>query len=173
MNKKYLFSLLTVGVTLTIIYLIMEKLTIRTPTGSLTVRNDDNGSGDFGASRNAEGGGKREHKGIDLLNEVIGENIVSPIDGKITRVMQVYSNTSEFVGVEIIGRYGIRTPVMIKMFYVDVFPSLVGKDVKRGQIIGVQQDIAGHWGNGMLNHVHLELYINGVLKNPKYYLNLL
>ena len=158
----------TFGITIYIIYKIMQKLTIQTPTGSLKMRNDTNGKGHFGASR-----GDRDHKGYDLLNEVVGSDVISPISGKITRVMNVYKDTNEFVGVEIVGIYGINTPVMVKMFYVDLYPNLVGSEVERGAKIGVQQDIARHWGGGMKNHVHLELYINGKLKNPKNYLNLL
>lgn len=159
----------TFGITIYIIYKIMQKLTIQTPTGSLKMRNDTNGKGHFGASR-----GERDHKGYDLLNEVVGSNVTSPISGKITRVMNVYKDNSEFVGVEIIGTYGINTPVMVKMFYVQLLSdTIVGSEVERGSTIGVQQDIAKHWGGGMKNHVHLELYINGKLKNPKNYLNLL
>ena len=47
------------------------------PTG-LGIRNDEAGSGDFGASRD---GGTREHAGLDILS-VPSQDIVAPFSGE-------------------------------------------------------------------------------------------
>jgi len=121
------------------------------------LRSDKMGSGNFGSSR-----GARKHKGVDLI-AIENESVFSPIDGIITH-SQPYASDSKYKGVRVTnGEYEW------KVFY--CLPSLPeGTKVFKGQKIAKAQDIAEKYGNGMLNHVHVEYRINGKVHNPEKYL---
>ena len=61
-------------------------------------------------------------------------------------------------------------PVVMKIFYLE--SSLKKGDlIKKGQKIGITQDVAGfHSARPMVNHLHIEIYIHGILQDPTNYL---
>lgn len=115
---------------------------------------DPQGCGYFGASR-----GSRKHMGLDIVARP-GETISSPITGKVTRYPYPYGDDLRYKGIEIVNQQ-----YKIKMFYVDAFTQ-IGTEVKAGQPIGIAQDIASKYDGGMTNHVHVEVYKNGVAVDP-------
>ena len=133
---------------------------------------DGAGSGKFGAGRVS-----RNHNGVDILS-TDGDQILSPMDGYISKVgYRIYTNKCAYlVGVDITG-VGIYEGYKIRLFYVK---SNLSKNtpVNRGDVIGSQQSLNNNcypkrYNRGgeykMKNHVHVELYYNGVLKNPSNY----
>lgn len=116
---------------------------------------DPLGDGAFGANRS----GGRKHKGIDIVAKP-GETIFSPITGKVTRFPIPYSDDSRYTGIEI-----TNSTYRIMIFYMK--PNIsIGSTVIAGQSIGVAQNISAKHGLSMKNHVHYEVYKNGVLINP-------
>ena len=75
------------------------------PTG-IDIRIDTQGSGLYGSNR-----GIRSHKGVDFECKP-GQNIYSPINGKIERIAIPYINNDKYSGVVI-----KNNKVSIKMFY--------------------------------------------------------
>ncbi len=119
---------------------------------------DARGAGWYGASR-----GTRKHKGLDLL-AAPGDKVFTPINGFITRIGRTYSHTAEFKYIEISNDiYRIRL-MYGKPGFDDV---KLNKRVVAGEEIGIVQDIAGYWGGGMLNHLHVEVYKHGLLTDPE------
>lgn len=120
---------------------------------------DDFGSGEFGASR-----GARIHRGIDYTAPA-GAAVLSPVDGKVTKLGYPYASDLQFRYVEVTDTAGARH----RLFYVspDV---VVGVAVCRGDKIGVAQDIAGKYNTPerkMKNHVHYEIIVGGDYVNPE------
>ena len=117
---------------------------------------DPQGCGTFGAGR-----GSRTHKGIDIVFEV-GEDVLSPISGTISRYPIPYANDRSIKGIEI-----KNASYRVMLFYVEnQLP--IGTKVTKGQKIATAQNIAGKYGGGMINHVHLEVYDSkGALLNPE------
>ena len=105
------------------------------------VRNDYIGKGFFHAPR--RNGTKRYlHKGVDF--EIADSSpVVSPISGQVTRTVQVYPNSTKYVGCEIHG-----LDICIKLFYVVLNKDLLKEIVQQGQILGHSQD---------KNHIHMEV----------------
>jgi hypothetical protein len=132
---------------------------------------DGQGSGEFGASR-----GNRKHEGVDIISNA-GDVIVSPIDGYVSKVgYRIYSRKCPYlVGIDITGT-GDYEGYKIRLFYVK---SDLTKDtiVEKGDAIAKQQSLNDNcypekYSNGnytMKNHVHVEMYYNGSLKNPSNY----
>lgn len=118
--------------------------------------NDPTGHGYYGAKR-----GSRKHKGYDLVSDP-GDVILSPITGKITKIGYPYKNNLELRYIEITNK-----EYRIRLMYVEPENILFGENVNEGDEIGITQDVAGHWGNGMINHIHVELYKNGLLTDPE------
>jgi len=124
---------------------------------------DGSGCGYYGASRK-----KRIHKGIDIITN-FGEQVFSPISGKV-RTLFVYYGSTEMKGVEI--KDG---NLSVKMFYVNPNNIITTNDyVFAGALIGYAQDIAAyHNATGiMTQHVHVEIRQNGVLVDPTLYFNI-
>lgn len=110
------------------------------------IRSDRMGSGHYGAPR-----GKRVHNGIDLVADPL-DVITSPVNGRVVKFPTVYRDTPEFRGIDIEGEGYI-----FRIFYALPVAGLrIGSEVRRGQPIGVAQDIAAHHGGGMVNHIHVE-----------------
>jgi hypothetical protein len=42
-----------------------------------------------------------------------------------------------------------------------------GGHIIEADCVGILQDIAGYWGGGMKNHLHIEVYKNGLLTDPE------
>lgn len=134
-----------------------------TPTDSGSLRGRDGyGSGDFGVSRD---GGSRQHLGQDFVASP-GEEIVAPIDGRVTRTACPYcrSGDASYSGLVIVGSGGSEA----KLFYVKPYDGIVGSAVSAGQPIGIAQNLQVKYQNGMTNHVHAEIRVGG---EPKPLLN--
>ncbi len=119
---------------------------------------DDYGSGEFGAPR-----GDRTHKGIDYACYP-GTVIESGVYGTVTKLGYPYAEALQYRYVEVTDSLRQRH----RYFYVD--PSVdVGEKVMAGDSIGVSQDIAAHYTNGVMkNHVHYEILDhNGDPVNPE------
>jgi len=128
---------------------------------------DGQGSGDYGAGR-----GRRSHKGIDIKSTA-GDEIVSPIDGYVSKVgYRIYGNKCGYLkGVDIKGT-GEYEGIKIRLFYVKSDLEKNAK-VEKGKKIGTQQSLNNNCypqkKDGvytMHNHVHIEVYHNGSIKNP-------
>ena len=119
------------------------------PTGKQMRREDDFGYGHFGASRD---GGTRDHKGVDYMADA-GQPVVAPISGYVTKIGTAYSSSPEYRYIE------IRNPALryeARVFYVD--PDVrVGQSVHLGDVIGTVRSLKLKYGDGMTDHVHLEL----------------
>lgn len=125
--------------------------------------NDPTGHGYYGAKR-----GTRKHKGLDIVT-VPGEDIISPISGHFRKLGQVYSNPAKFKYIEI-----VNDVYRIRLMYVTFGNNVRFKTndrIAKGQVLGKAQAIASHWGGGMANHVHVEVYKNGLLTDPEPILN--
>lgn len=130
---------------------------LKSPLEELILRGDDpTGHGYYGAKR-----GTRKHKGLDLVS-VPNELVTSLIDGVVTKIGYPYSGNLIF-------RYVDITNDIYRVRIMYIFPSgiSVGDRVFAGQEIGKAQDIAGYWNPRMLNHVHVEVYKNGLLTDPE------
>lgn len=138
-----------------VVLFILAKLS-RKPGGILSkmlVRNDSQGSGDFGATRHGH-----THQGVDFLAEP-GQNVYSPIEGKITRINDPYGD-GQYKGVTV-----SNGSQEWKIFYVN--PTVtVGREVRQGEKVAYVQDIQARYTPDMKNHIHVELRINGEVKNP-------
>lgn len=116
------------------------------------IRNDGYGKGYFGASRDS---GKRLHNGIDLV-VTPGESILSPITGKILQYSYPYPG-EKYSGVHI-----QNDEYLVKMWYLSPVLVKPGQQVMQGQAIGTAQKISTKYGSGMIDHVHVEVWPNGV-----------
>ena len=111
---------------------------------------DSMGCGHYGAPR-----GDRTHKGIDFTCPPDYE-ICSKIEGEVTKLGYPYRDALEFRYVEVTSSDGYRH----RYFYVEPLVH-VGDFVEEGDVVGKCQDVAGHWGGGMKNHVHYEIMVPG------------
>jgi len=127
------------------------------PTYELELRgNDPTGHGYYGAKR-----GNRSHNGVDIVT-VPDEIIVAPFSGVITKIGQVYVDPAKFKYIEITSDI-YRTRIM----YAKGKNIKVGQRIMEGAHIGTAQDIAGHWGGGMTNHVHMEVWKYKLRTDPE------
>lgn len=124
--------------------------------------NDPTGYGHFGAPR-----GKRKHKGLDLKASPRSP-FKAPFDCKIIRKGQVYGGDVRYTLAEIKG-VGQFKDLTAKVMYLTDF-EVNDKIIRRGRTLGVVQNLSAKHGNKMINHVHFELYRDGLLINPELYL---
>lgn len=130
---------------------------MKKPLDKIILRgNDPTGHGYYGAKR-----GTRKHKGLDLVGNY-NDCVYSPIHGTITRVGQVYKHTDKFKLIEI-----VNETYRVKLMYVEIEGVEVGQRVFEGYIVGKLQDVASYWNPKMMNHLHFELYKNGLLTDPE------
>lgn len=129
--------------------------------------NDPTGFGHFGAKR-----GAKKHKGHDIVS-IPGEDVVSMIHGKVTKIGYAYSDALQFRYVEVTNEiYAVR------LMYLEPSDIKVGDEVCEGDRVGYALDISNHWhkkkprkdGKKMINHLHIEIRKNGILVDPKPYL---
>jgi murein DD-endopeptidase MepM/ murein hydrolase activator NlpD len=110
---------------------------------------DDFGSGEYGAPR-----GHRTHRGIDYSCHP-GTEILSPVEGKVTKHGYPYSNDLTYRYVEVTDNAGRAH----RIFY--LVPCVgVGDSVDRSTVVGVAQDIAARYDTEdkkMNNHIHYEV----------------
>lgn len=131
-------------------------------TANNTARGCDQnwGCGSFGAKRS---GGSRSHNGLDIKTQV-GEQIFSPITGKVTRFPFPYGDDLSYTGIEI-----VNADYKVKIFYMKA-SVLANSQVVKGQVIGHAQNISAKYSATMTNHIHVEVYkkqgTNWVLIDP-------
>lgn len=130
---------------------------MKNPLQEIILRgNDPTGHGYYGAKR-----GRRKHKGLDLVS-VKGESVFSLIDGVVTKIGYPYAGNLVFRYVEV-----TNDTYRVRIMY--VFPKniSVGDRVFMGEKIAEAQDVAAYWNPRMKNHIHIEVYKNGLLTDPE------
>lgn len=144
----------------TLIYLFMTSKAF----GKITTDNKKRlcdpapwGCGSFGAGR-----GDRTHQGLDIKTAV-GQQILSPISGTVTRHPYPYNGNLVYTGIEI-----KNSEYHVKIFYVTPLVA-VNKTVAKGQVIAKAQNIAAKYSPSMTNHAHIEVREakTGKLINPE------
>lgn len=133
----------------------LYDLTYSSPLNrSLTTRSDSQGGGDFTASR-----GGRLHLAWDLVANPF-EAVKSPIRGKIYKIefwSKPKNSDKWLAGIRIKGT-GDYTGQIWRIGYVEIDPTLTpGKVVNPGQYIGTVQEMAKEYGDGMTNHIHIDI----------------
>lgn len=121
---------------------------------------DDFGCGHYGASR-----GSRKHNGEDFKLQP-GAYVRAFRAGKVNKLGFPYKGNYTFRYVQISG-----DGAYMRYFYVEPLVG-VGDYVEKGQIIGICQDIAGHYNTQdktMTNHFHYEVLVDGKHVNPNLY----
>lgn len=106
------------------------------------------GCGNYGASRD---NGTRTHNGQDYL-VTKGQQVFSPITGKIVRVAYPYSDDLQWKGFVI-----ENESYYIKTYYCELLSNMVGQTVSKGTYIAVAQNIAEKYP-GIPPHIHVEVY---------------
>ena len=119
------------------------------------------GCGHFGAPR-----GARSHKGVDFKVKE-NDSIKAPFDCKIIRYGFAYSGDQDQQLVEIEGLNQF-TGYKAKIMYIKPTHP-VGTIIQNGTTICKAGNISNKYGSSMINHVHFELYENGLLINPEPY----
>lgn len=133
---------------------------LNSPTKCTILRNEDaTGNGWFGAKR-----GNRLHEGADYI-VVPNEDVFACCSG-VVRIGNVYRGSTRMKLIEISGNIGVHS-VRVKQMY--ILPCVkTGEKVKKGQKIGVAQDVAAYHGsNKMKAHVHVSVWKNGLLTDPE------
>ena len=116
------------------------------PTGK-GIRNDSEGSGEYGASR----GPSRVHNGIDYLCDE-GQDIVAPFSMVITR--KAYADRD----MEMTGIAWSKGKSAGKMFYFEPDMGLISTIVREGAVIGKAQSVSDYYGlPAMKNHIHFQI----------------
>lgn len=130
----------------TILYFMTTKSAFAKPTSNFIIRGQDSfGSGAFGATR-----GDKIHQGEDYLIKP-GETVFAPMSGTVTRFPFPYGSDLSFTGIE------IKNDLYdMKIFYMSASVA-IGTKLQAGQPIGKAQNIAGKYGSGMGNHIHIEV----------------
>ncbi len=131
------------------------------PTGGY-IRNDGHGRGGYGESR-----GSRTHKGIDF-DGFPGSYVCSPVDGLVERTGRPYADGGVYDCYVVVKESAERS---WRLFYVRPLPDIIGKDVRRGQAIGVLMNVSlkypeNELDGAMIPHCHLELKVKGVKVDP-------
>lgn len=135
--------------------------------------NDPTGFGHFGADRGKTKSGKKKyHKGHDIVS-VPGEDVVSMIEGVVTKIGYAYSDALQFRYVEV-----TNDTYRIRLMYLDPSDIKKGDQVCEGDRVGYAMDISSHWhkkkprkdGEKMINHIHVQIWKNKKLVDPKPFL---
>ena len=136
-----------------------SKQSIVNPVANGKVRGyDKHGAGHYHAPR-----GTRLHDGIDIITTT-GQDIVSPIDGTVTRKSYPYAGDLRYTGLLITGT-GKHKDFEVKIWYMLPFQTLIGKPVIAGNQIGTAQDLTIKYPS-ITNHVHLQVKVNGKSVDP-------
>jgi len=138
-------------------------------------RGDDGppfGAGHFEANRTGIDGKNYPHRGVDIAAEP-GQPVLSPASGTVEHIGDPYDKIKSPDKHGLYQSVTIRTADghLVKIFYVKIDPSLQrGSSVQIGQPIGAAQDLSKIYppknGARMTNHVHVEVWKNGRVKNP-------
>ena len=120
-------------------------------------RDDPTGHGDYGMPR-----GTRKHKGFDLLADP-GTDVCLPMDGFITKIGYPYVGDMVLRYIEITNH-----TYRWRLYYCKPIKGLQVNDrMNRGDKCGIVQNVSKKHGGQMLNHIHIELYKNGLLTDPE------
>lgn len=137
------------GILFQLIWAILRLLTSkRRLVLNQQLRNDNRGSGHFGAPRS-----HGTHNGIDIRVEP-GEEVHAPLAMYVERESKANART-DTSGVRFIPR-SLSDGTHGYIWYFKPYPWVIGQNVEEGTPIGVAQNIAGEYGGGMQNHVHIE-----------------
>jgi len=126
----------------------------------LGVRNDPAGSGEFLAPR----GPGKSHNGIDYICHV-GQEVLSPIKGTVTRIGYAYSDDLSWRYVEV---HCEARDLYHRVFYIDPLVER-GATVSTTDPIGTAKDISDRYPDSdMLPHIHYEVRdADGKFLNPE------
>ncbi len=136
---------------------------LASPTKILILRGDDpTGHGYYGADRSCNVDGK--HHGLDIVTTP-GEPIYATHTGK-ARIGQVYDAPKE--GKELMQLVEVTgDEYKVKLMYVKPCVSQ-GQYVQQGELIGFAQNIAAyHDDQDMINHIHMQVFKNGLETDPE------
>lgn len=134
---------------------------LQSPTRFFELRKQDaTGNGWYGAKR-----GNRLHQGVDVIT-LPDEEIFACMSGKVTKLGYPYKSSTKMRYIEIQAKVGNHHYKVWQMY---VGPEVkVGDIVEANQFIGKAQNVAGyHNSNTMKNHVHIQLWKNGLLTDPE------
>ena len=130
-----------------------QRHLIVSPTG-FDLRRDPAGDGSYGAARSKRVKTQTlryTHIGFDFLCKP-GQLVYSPFDGTIVKPRYPYADM-HLGGVEIKGKH-----ICVVMFYLQLDPNLIGRQVHQGSVVGIAQDVAKyHNSKRMLPHIHLQV----------------
>lgn len=127
------------------------------------LRKDKVGDGSYDP---IEKGGTRptkKHNGVDLI-ATPGSIVTSPINGKVVRKSFPYGSSSPYQGVLLKGTQE-HAGIEFKIFYIIPDDDLIGKEVKKGDRIGIAQKISAKYP-GALDHIHVEMYVENQIQDP-------
>lgn len=126
-------------------------------------RNDADGNGWYGASRDS---GRRQHKGVDVKASGPGDTVFAPIEGVVEKHGWTDNNlTHQIVNIRGIGPHdGLK----FRLFYVDPGSMKAGTTVSPGDQVGTYQDVKAAYPNrnNMKHHVHVETLYDGKHIDP-------
>ena len=113
----------------------------------------------FGPRVSPGGIGSTNHKGIDIATPV-GSKIIAARAGTVIHADNGYN-----------GGYGKLIKIKHDDGYETRYAHLSSISVKKGQKVSIGQEIAksGNSGNSTGPHLHFEIRLNGVAKNPTSY----
>ncbi|HEX9972285.1 MAG TPA: hypothetical protein VGD14_09460 [bacterium] len=115
------------------------------PTGK-GIRNDEEGSGEYGASR-----GNRIHNGIDYLCDD-GQIIIAPFALTIER------ESFPKLGSPLSGILWRHDKTKGKMFYFKPHKHLIGQNIRAGDAMGIAQSVSKDYGlSRMKDHIHFQI----------------
>lgn len=128
-----------------------------------TLRVDSVGNGGYDPV--AQGGTRptKKHNGVDLV-VVPGAVVYSPINGKIVRVAYPYKSEPHWQGVLLEGTQEHKG-ISFKIFYIVPDADLIGKEVSKGDRIGIAQEISRKY-RGAKDHIHVELFVENEHQDP-------
>lgn len=127
--------------------------------GALRIRNDDGGSGTFGAARE----NNKEHTGLDI-STYINQPIYAPISGRVEITKATTKST--LPGVKIYGN-GPYKGYTSFIFYID--PTIQGGQViKEGTLIGTAMDLSKDYPEEVTDHIHFSIKKGNSYINPLY-----
>lgn len=119
---------------------------------------DDYGLGDFGSSRSHG----TPHQGQDYKT-TFEQPLYAPENGVFIREKKPYGDGGSYdTGLLFKTDSGLEYTI----FYVMPYNVLDGDTFKKGQVIGLAQDISSKFSGNMTNHAHVEIRKNGVLLDP-------
>lgn len=138
----------------------LEIIDWTNPTGKGVRIEDAKGKGTYGARR-VRKGEVGVHEGTHYI-AAPGQDIDAITGGIVDSIL-----SADYDGLIVGNNRGLSWMIL----YIDVDPSLSEGDyVKSGQVIGTSQDMKADYGDGMTNHVHVQLRVNWARVDPEGYI---